>query len=173
MRATKTAEERFWAKVSRGTPDQCWLWTGVLGGNGYGLLHMGSKTVRHPARAHRFSWELHNGPIPEGLWVLHKCDVKVCVNPAHLFLGDRTANMRDCAAKGRLCTIGRGLLTHCARGHEFTPENTFIYPNGHRRCRSCSKIFRQARTARARDLRRAAMTLACAAAIRTPDEAQG
>jgi hypothetical protein len=70
----------------------CWFWNGTLS-NGYGK--MGRQL------AHRLSWEAFNGPIPDGLFVLHKCDTPPCVNPDHLFLGTHGDNVRDCLAKGR------------------------------------------------------------------------
>jgi hypothetical protein len=91
---------RFWTKVVVGTPEQCWSWiasTAGLPGKRYGHLTL----RRISAKAHRVSWELANGPIPEGAWVLHRCDNGLCVNPEHLFLGDALANNRDMIAKGR------------------------------------------------------------------------
>lgn len=94
--------DRFWAKVSKSDePDGCWLWTGGQKGRrgdqpSYGAFGIYYKTVG----AHCFSWELHNGPIPEGLWVLHKCDVKPCVRPDHLFLGTNQDNCLDAVRKG-------------------------------------------------------------------------
>lgn len=130
--------KRFWPKVKMGAG--CWEWTGSAGEKGYGYLHSGGKVERKPLRAHRVSWEIHNGSIPDGLWVLHRCDNPRCVRPDHLFLGDRSDNMRDCAAKGRISTIGKARLTHCKRGHEFTPENTHLRPNGHRQCIACRAV---------------------------------
>lgn len=76
----------------------CWLWTGAINKNtGYGVIWVNNKRQR----AHRASWEIHRGKIPDGLWVLHKCDVKSCVNPAHLFLGTPQDNVADMIAKGR------------------------------------------------------------------------
>jgi hypothetical protein len=94
--------ERFWSRVDKsGGADACWLWTGTKDGRGYGtLLAHGN---RH-ARANRVVWELVNGPIPDGLDVLHNCpdgDNPACVNPAHLWLGTHTDNMRDMSRKGR------------------------------------------------------------------------
>jgi hypothetical protein len=87
---------RFWTKVSKN--GDCWNWTGAVNNKGYGQFHLKGKTVL----AHRVSFEDFNGPIKEGMWVLHRCDNPRCVNPNHLFLGDASTNMQDCAAKGRL-----------------------------------------------------------------------
>ena len=148
-RARKPIEDRFWEKVSK--EDGCWNWVGSTQGFGYGYLHTGDKTNRKPVSAHRYSWALHNGPIPDGLWVLHKCDNPSCVNPDHLFLGDRTDNMRDCAAKGRVRTVGKSRLTHCKHGHEFTPENTRLDKHGHRRCKACAADISRANWSKNKD----------------------
>lgn len=76
----------------------CWIWTGGLSKSGYGQLHAPALGER---RAHRVSFILHRGAIPDGLLVLHKCDNPRCVNPAHLFLGTPLDNIRDMIAKGR------------------------------------------------------------------------
>lgn len=139
QRAMKPIADRFWEKVDKSAANGCWEWRSSLQGNGYGaffthLIEEGRKCNR----AHRFSWALVNGPIPDGLWVLHKCDNRICVNPSHLFLGTRTDNMRDCASKGRINTTGKSMLTHCKHGHEFSPENTRINKLGHRKCKACA-----------------------------------
>jgi len=90
---------RFWRKVKKGSPDECWLWTAGRAGSGYGQFYR-RKNV--PVGAHRFSWELaHGQPVPPGRMVMHLCDNPPCVNPAHLVVGTCQDNARDCAAKGR------------------------------------------------------------------------
>jgi hypothetical protein len=80
----------------------CWDWGGYFDKNGYGLFHSGHS---RQTRAHRFSWELYNGKIPQGLNVLHRCDNPKCSNPEHLFLGTTQDNAIDMAQKGR-STLG-------------------------------------------------------------------
>jgi hypothetical protein len=96
---------RFWAKVDRGGgPDACWPWTGQRRRNGRGQAPYGQFTPHRgepPVLAHRLSWALTNGPIPDALWVLHRCDTALCVNPAHLSLGDHDQNMREMVARRR------------------------------------------------------------------------
>lgn len=94
-RPVEPIEDRFWRRVVRGEPDECWEWQGSLSKNGYGILPIGPKINRKKTRAHRISWELHRGPIPEGRLVLHICDNKLCVNPNHLYLGTYSDNIRD------------------------------------------------------------------------------
>lgn len=93
--AVRTPEERFWQFVQK--TDTCWLWTGATAPFGYGLFGVEGKAER----AHRFSWEIHNGPIPEGLFVCHHCDVPACIRPDHLFLGTDMDNVHDMISKGR------------------------------------------------------------------------
>ena len=96
-----TLAERFWKKVTTST-EGCWDWNGATV-QGYGLLGRSGRGNGN-IRAHRLSWELHYGPIPDGMFVLHKCDNPPCAKPEHLFLGDQAANMHDASVKGRMNT---------------------------------------------------------------------
>lgn len=87
-------QERFWLHVVK--TDDCWLWNGNP--NRYGKINTDAEAY---VAAHRLSFEIHIGPIPEGTWVLHRCDTPGCVRPAHLFLGTAVVNSRDRANKGR------------------------------------------------------------------------
>lgn len=104
---TNTLRERFWSKVDRAGPAHpqlgtaCWTWVGSKSEKGYGRLSAG-KHRASPLRAHRVSWELHKGPIPDKMFVLHNCDNPTCVNPDHLFIGTARDNTRDMVRKGRL-----------------------------------------------------------------------
>lgn len=90
-------QQRFWQNVAKRGPDDCWPWTAHTNDAGYGMIGKGNNSIR----AHRYSYELHFGAIPDGLHVLHHCDNPTCVNPAHLFIGDDAANMQDKTDKGR------------------------------------------------------------------------
>lgn len=89
--------QRFWAKVHKQSGDGCWLWTAARGRHGYGVFKVGSRTCR----AHRVAMALHlNRGIRPEEYVLHTCDVKACVRPGHLQLGDQHENMRQLADRG-------------------------------------------------------------------------
>ena len=92
--------ERVMSKV-RVEASGCWVWQGSAGKDGYGRMVYRLDGQRVIRGAHRVSWEVANGPIPEGMHVLHRCDNPPCVNPAHLFLGTQADNMRDMTRKGR------------------------------------------------------------------------
>ena len=91
--------DRFWPHVIK--TEICWLWIGQKRGK-YGYQYCGGG-AKHPIMksAHHLSWEIHNGPIPDELWVLHHCDVPLCVRPDHLFLGTAKDNAEDRDRKGR------------------------------------------------------------------------
>ena len=91
------AIERFFSKIEKKSSEECWCWTGLKNTKGYGQITINSKKYI----AHRVSWVLYNGAIPEGLLVCHTCDNRLCLNPMHLFLGTNKDNMRDMVEKGR------------------------------------------------------------------------
>lgn len=119
------AEERFWARVAKRGPDECWLWTTGDEG-GYSHLVVDGQQVP----AHRFAYELLVGPIPDGLHIDHLCRTPRCVNPAHMEPVTPAENAR------------RGVhevKTHCPHGHAYAGENLYIRPNGKRTCRTCRR----------------------------------
>ena len=127
---------RFQAKVVRDDfmPDGCHIWTGGKNNKGYGLVQNNSKMVL----ASRASHVIFNGEIPHGMQVCHRCDNPPCVNPAHLFLGSHSDNMKDAVAKGRNARVAK---THCIKGHELAGDNirTRVDRPG-RTCRACIRI---------------------------------
>ncbi|HEV2928117.1 MAG TPA: HNH endonuclease signature motif containing protein, partial [Propionibacteriaceae bacterium] len=108
---------RFWAKVDRsGGPDACWPWTANRMDSGYGRYSIDGRSKL----AHRISYELSVGSIPDGLQIDHLCRNKPCVNPTHL----EAVTQRENLLRGDTVPARNAARTHCANGHEFTPENT-------------------------------------------------
>lgn len=116
----KSALERFHESIDHSDQFGCHLWKGAKSDKGYGHLSINDKMVK----AHRFAWELANGPIPVGLSVCHHCDNPPCVNPKHLFLGTHADNMQDMRSKGR-CRPGTPGTNTARRGIrvKLTEEN--------------------------------------------------
>lgn len=136
---------RFMSKVDK-VSSGCWIWArGFKNNDGYGVFAP-HKTMRS---AHRVSWVMHRGPIPDNLEVNHLCEVKACVNPDHLELTTHSKNMRY----GNNHLARQARQTHCHRGHEFTPENTRLY-RGSRFCRTCGNQFSREYTQRKKANRR-------------------
>lgn len=145
--------ERFWVKVDRRAPDECWPWLGGRGstGNAYGRF---SQSHGVPRPAHQVAWEIaNNAPFPAGKLGCHSCDNPSCVNPAHIWPGTQSENVRDCVAKGRNHDLTR---THCTRGHELTDANRAPVVGQVGRCRICAREYSKAYMRKVREKRRAA-----------------
>ena len=106
MNTNSNTPEKFWSHVDKTA--ECWTWTGYIDQTGYGSISWKGK----PVQAHRLAWFLTYGDIPNGLFVLHKCDNPKCANPNHLFLGTNADNQRDKVNKGRQA---RGETMHTAK----------------------------------------------------------
>lgn len=128
-----TPVERFLKLIHK--TRTCWFWIGCLSGRGYGKFKLGNLM-----EAHRAAWLLFKGPIPNGMQVLHHCDTKQCVNPAHLFVGTQIDNMRDAISKGSYGGVENLLKTHCKRGHELSGHNLVSTGHGSRGCRRCRNM---------------------------------
>ena len=144
---------RFWSKVHIGKPDECWEWQAGENSDGYGAVW-----VEEPAgfnyRAHRVAWTIVYGPIPPGMNVLHRCDVRACQNPRHLFMGSLADNNHDRDQKNRtargerqgnaklskqdVCDIRRryaaGNIRQCALAREYGITPGAIWLIVHRKC---------------------------------------
>lgn len=139
-KSTNTFTERFWAKVDIRGEDECWPWLAYIERKtGYGMYRFfGQGDVK--TTASRIAYRLIYGEIGDGIEIHHKCRNRACVNPSHLEALTRKEHAKRYKApfthKNK-----RKPKTHCKHGHEFTPENTHIRPNGTRRCRECNRIM--------------------------------
>ncbi len=110
----------------------CWLWSGPLNTWGYGAFYSNGRTLS----AHRAAWETANGPVPDGLFVLHHCDRRMCCNPAHLYLGTQADNMRDKVVRGRYRNA-QMMQTAARCGHPFDAHD-----GRQRYCASCRRAYK-------------------------------
>jgi len=129
----KPTEARFWEKVDIQGEDDCWVWLACRNSRGYGRISEGG-AGGFIWQAHRFSWVLHFGNIPEGLVVRHRCDNPPCVNPSHLELGTQAENLQDMYARGRAPSNAGREYEYCKKGIHKLAET-----RRNRRCSECRK----------------------------------
>ena len=144
---------RFWSKVNKESGrwwngSQCWLWTAGCVAGGYGSFSPArGKTVT----AHRFLYEQSVGPVPVGLELDHLCRRPGCVRPSHLEPVPGRVNI----LRGTSFSAVNARKTACKNGHQFTPENTALRPEGGRKCRTCKRVVDRESQRRHRRRRRA------------------
>ncbi len=127
---TVPAAQRFERSYIPVTESGCWIWIGSCDRGGYGkILVYGKQRI-----AHRYAYELYIGPIPDGFTLDHLCRVRPCVNPSHL----EPVTMKINILRGEGLAAQNKRATHCKYGHEFTHDNTYLYPSGvGRSCKVC------------------------------------
>ena len=113
--------QKFWSNVEK-TPN-CWIWRAGLKNDGYGNFQYGGRLNKTQVQAHRVAYILTKGDIPEGLQLDHLCRNRACVNPAHLEPVTCQINL----LRGQTTTAANSRKSHCPQGHEYTPENTYLY----------------------------------------------
>lgn len=128
--------ERFNLKWMPEPNTGCWLWIGAIKNHNYGYVQYQNK----PYLAHRFSWLLFKGKIPDHMKICHTCDTTLCVNPSHLFIGTQADNVRDMIKKKR---HHASLKEKCKRGYSFLPENLIFHKNGSKMRRLCKTCYNQ------------------------------
>lgn len=135
----KTESERYWEKVDKRSDTECWDWTSKTTQKGYGRFYIKDDTTTNGLRgigAHRYTYIINYGDIPDGLVVNHKCFNRRCQNPKHLNLMTAVENSKR---------ENRNPITHCKNGHKFTKNNTrFHTVTGGRICKVCANAYSRA-----------------------------
>lgn len=121
----------------------CWLWSGFIANNGYGRVKNNNEDIH----IHTLSAKLYN-IFEEGLQTLHRCNIRRCFNPGHLYAGTQKDNVRDQIKDGTHPSNSEKLKTHCPHGHEYTIVNTRICRDGSRKCKICEFISNNFRNIR-------------------------
>ncbi len=124
-----SAQDRFWAKVDKGSMRECWQWLGSHGQAGHGTFWDGSK----PEAAHRYAYRILIGPIPEGMTIDHLCRNPACVNPAHMECVTLVENILRSTGVSAI----NAKKTHCPQGHPYDEANTYVDNRGARTCIIC------------------------------------
>lgn len=132
--------KNFWDRVEK--TSTCWLWTGHIHTFGYGTFYISRRFNRQ--RAHRVSWFIAHGGFVSGLVLDHICRVRHCVNPDHL----REVTDRENVLAGVGVSATQARRTHCDKGHQFTPENTYLRKGGARKCMTCAREWDRRRRER-------------------------
>ena len=132
---SRTALARFEEKYEVDPETGCWNWTASLFAAGYGQFRF---SPQRNGRAHTWAYEHFVGPLPDGLQIDHVCRNKRCVNPEHMEPVTAQVNV---LRSDNACGLN-ARKTHCKRGHEFTLENTYVFPDGRRSCRTCMREHR-------------------------------
>lgn len=133
----RPALDRFAEKIAL-TDSGCIEWIGGLNGVGYGQFYAGRTSLAETGKtyAHRWSYEYHVGPIPEGLHLDHLCRNRACVNPEHL----QPVTVRENLLRGEGPSAVNAEKTHCPKGHPYSGDNLYVYPTSNiRRCRECGR----------------------------------
>jgi HNH endonuclease len=161
-----TREERFWTYVDKQAAADCWEWMGGYNEKGYGIF---AKPGGGSEGAHRFSYRVAHGNIPDGLSIDHLCRNPPCVNPNHL---EAVVGVEN-TARGVSFSVQNALKTHCLNGHELTAENSYGW-KGRRQCKTCARERARAQTAspETKALHKARYAKARAAGLSSKDAAK-